>query len=76
MYEKGVHIKEIAYALKIGNRTVYNALSNMALPRRRKARSMGYDVNELVYADNTVVLKKVAVDGKRYIDVTPIFAPR
>ena len=76
MYEKGVPIKEIAYALKIGNGTVYNALSNMALPRRRKAGSMGSDVNELVYADNTVVLKKVVIYGKRYIDVTPIFAPR
>lgn len=76
MYEKGVPINEIAYALRIGTGTIYNALSNMALPRRRKAGSMGYDINELVYADNSVILEKVVINGKRYTDITPLFAPR
>ena len=30
MYENGVPINEIAYALRIGTGTIYNALSNMA----------------------------------------------
>ena len=76
MYEKGVPKNEIAYALRIGKGTIYNALSNMALPRRRKAGSMEYDVNELVYADNSVILEKVVINGKRYTDITPLFAPR
>lgn len=28
------------------------------------------------YADNRVVLEKVTIYGKRYTDITPVFAPR
>ena len=76
MYENGVSINDIAYALKISTVTIYNALSNMALPRRKRSGSMEYDENKLVYADNSVILEKVIIKGKRYIDVTPIFAPK
>ena len=71
MYLNGVPALKIAEELKLTKCAIYNAISNMYLPRRQ-----GMDESKLVYADNRVVLQKVVIYGKRYIDVTPIFAPR
>lgn len=71
MYLGGVTITEMARTLKISSATIYNAVSNMYLPRRSAK-----DESNLKYADNTVKLEKVIIDGKIYTDVTPIYAPR
>lgn len=72
MYESGIAIREIEQKLHIGNCKIYRVLSRMGVQRRR----VSYDESKLVYADKKVELKKVVINGKRYIDVTPIFAPR
>lgn len=71
MYLGGVTITEMARTLNISSATIYNAVSNMCLPRRSEK-----DESNLVYADNSVNLGKVVIYGKRYVDVTPIYAPR
>lgn len=71
MYLGGVTISEMSRTLNISSATIYNAVSNMYLPRRSAK-----DESNLKYADNTVKLEKVIIDGKVYTDVTPLFAPR
>ena len=76
MYEKGESIKEIAKTLKICNSSIYNALSKMDIPKRARKGDVDHEEEKLVYADNKVVIKKITVNGKRYADITPLFAPR
>lgn len=73
LYESGLNVYQIADTVGVALSTVYNSLSIMGITLQKAA---GRDESNLVYADNTVVLKKVVIYGKRYIDVTPIFAPR
>ena len=71
MYLGGVPVAEMARKLKISTASISNAVSNMYLPRRSEK-----DESNLVYADNSVKLEKVVIDGKIYTDVTPLFSPR
>ena len=74
MYEQGEEIETISRVLEICRESIYNAISNMDLPRR--IRRTTQEVN-LIYADNRPpVLEKMVIDGKRYTDITPLFAPR
>lgn len=75
MYEKGCPIAEISKTFDIGKDAIYNAISIMGISKRVKAKNE--EVKTLVYADNRKpVLEKLIIDGKRYTDITPIFAPR
>lgn len=72
MYLGGVTINEISQKLKISKNAIYNAVSNMYLPRRQRGNEL-----DLVYADNSPpILEKMIIDGKQYTDITPMFAPR
>lgn len=71
MYLGGVTITEMVRTLKISRASIYNAVSNMYLPRRSAK-----DESNLKYADNTIKLEKVVINGKVYTDMTPLFAPR
>ena len=73
MYEKGMNLFDIAESFGVSVLTVTNDLS-LAGIRVRKERAM--NESNLVYADNSVELEKVVIDGKTYTDITPIFAPR
>ena len=73
LYENGLDVYEIAEALGVAVSTVYNSLSIAGITLRK---AMGRDESKLVYANNKVVLQKVVINGKRYTDITPIFAPR
>ncbi len=70
MFEEGYMIKEIAAAFGTNRSNVLNTFSLMGYSTKRPV------VENLVYADNSVKLEKVVIDGKRYTDVTPIFSPR
>ena len=76
MYESGSEVKEIVCELGISKDSIYRALAKMnvkiRLERRRK-----YEDERLVYAvHEEPVLEKIVIDGKRYIDITPLFSPK
>lgn len=70
MFEEGYLVKEIATAFNTNQSNVLNTFSLMGYSTKREV------TGNLVYADNSVKLEKVVIDGKRYTDITPIFAPR
>ena len=70
LYEEGYLIKEIAFALNTNQSNVVNTFTIMGYSTKREVPE------NLVYADNSVKLEKVVIDGKRYTDITPIFSPR
>jgi orotate phosphoribosyltransferase-like protein len=72
LYCKGYTAKEIAQAIGVSTPTVYNSFTIMGMSLRRSL----IDENKIVYADNRVILEKIVINGKRYIDITPLFAPR
>ena len=71
MWEEGCSIKEMALACGVGYCTVYNTFNLMGISLKKQN-----DESNLVYADNIVNLEKVVINGKRYTDMTPVFAPR
>ena len=74
LYEKGLDVYEIVEAMGVSISTVYNGLSIAGITLPKAAER---DESNLIYADNSIPeLEKVIIDGKRYTDVTPIFAPR
>ena len=73
LYVSGLNLYDIAETVGVDVSTVYNSLSIAGFTVRE---SKGTDESKLVYADNKVVLQKVVINGKRYIDITPIFSPR
>lgn len=72
MHEEGYTIPEIADALGVGIGSVYNSFTIMGIGRKKPT----IDEENIVYTDNSVVLEKVVINGKRYTDVTPLFSPR
>lgn len=70
MFEEGYLVREIAVAFKTNQSNVLNTFSLMGYSTKREVP------RNLVYADNSVKLEKVVINGKRYTDITPIFAPR
>lgn len=70
MYEEGYLVKEIAFAFNTNQANVYNTFNMMGYSIKKPV------VEKLVYADNSVKLEKVVINGKRYTDITPIFSPR
>lgn len=70
LFEKGYIVKEIAEAFNNNQANVYNTFSMMGYSIKKPV------VEKLVYADNSVKLEKVVINGKRYTDITPIFSPR
>ena len=89
MYESGAAVKEIASLLGISKEAIYNAITVMKIPLRKK-NIVEPEIPVLMYADNTppVLEKMVFTSGWRvkdgvkqrtkstYTDVTPIFSPR
>ena len=73
MHEQGMSAQEIGDALDMGKQTILNAISVMGLAKKRPQ----LDESKLIYAENKpYVLKRMIINGKRYTDITPIFAPR
>ena len=72
LHESGMSMAEIAEKLGVSYSSVHNTLAILGLNVKKR----GIDESKLVYADNRVVLKKLVINGKRYTDVTPAFAPR
>lgn len=75
MYENGSKVKEIAAALDVSKEAIYNAITIMGISLRKK--KLIEVENGLVYADNRPpILERLIIDGKRYVDITPLFSPR
>ncbi len=73
MHEQGMSAQEIGNALGMGKQSIHNVISVMGLSKKRTRP----DESTLIYAKNKPsVLEKVIIGGKRYTDITPIFAPR
>ena len=68
LYESGYLVEEIAEELGVSLNSIYNCLTVLGMDFR-KSRSVG---KSLVYADNSVVLEKVFINDRRYIDITPM----
>lgn len=76
MYESGAETKEIVQELGLSFDTIYRALAKMGVKMRISTRRK-YEDETLVYAvHKPPVLEKIIIDGKTYIDITPLFAPR
>ena len=71
MWEDGCTSREIATAFNTHISNVFNTFSLMGYSTKKKE-----DLKPLVYADNRVILEKIVINGKRYVDITPLFAPR
>ena len=71
MLDAGCQVREIAKVFNLSINSVYNTFNFMGDSLKRTT-----DESNLVYADNRVKLEKIVIDGKRYIDLTPIFSPR
>lgn len=76
MYESGLPIIDISITLNISNYAIYKAISDMNIAKRKREDVLNRIEKGPEYVDNKVTLKKVVIDGKRYTDITPIFAPR
>lgn len=73
LHEQGMNSLEISCELGLERSTINNIISIMGLQKKRPK----LEEKNLVYAIKTApVLEKVFINGKRYIDITPIFAPR
>lgn len=70
MFEEGYLVREIAFAFNTNESNVYNTFTMMGYKIKKPVEE------NLVYADNSVKLEKVVINGKRYTDITPIFSPR
>lgn len=68
MLEEGCTILDLAQAFNLSINSVYNTFNFMGDSLKKPEEEI-----ELVYADNTVKLEQVVVDGKRYTDIAPLF---
>lgn len=74
LYEKGLNVCEIAEVVGVAISTVYNSLPIAGIVIRKATE---IDESKLIYANNSVpALERLIIDGKRYVDITPIFSPR
>ena len=72
LYCKGYTVKEIAASIGMSKESVYNSFTIMGISLKKSL----IDENNLVYADNSVKLEKLIINGKWYTDITPLFSPR
>ena len=76
MYESGSEVIDIVNELGISRDSIYRALSKMGVKMRLSTRRK-YEDETLVFAVNEpIILEKIIIEGKRYIDITPLFSPR
>lgn len=73
MYNSGRTIAEIAEAFNMSKTSVYSSFTIMGVSLNKRIS----DESKLTYAiNNPPVLERLTINGKRYTDITPIFAPR
>lgn len=70
MFEHGYSIREIAVAYNTHRGIVLDTFTLMGYSRKKE------ETENLVYADNKVEIKKVVINGKKYTDLTEIYAPK
>ena len=72
MYNSGSSVTKIAEFFGVSRDSIYNAFTINGLSLKKSL----IDENNMVYADNSIVLEKIVINGKNYTDMTPIFSPR
>lgn len=77
MYASGKTISEISFVLDISKAYVNAVVKKSGLKKQNYSVERKDLIDEnTVFADNRVKLEKLVVSGKRYVDITPVFAPR
>ena len=71
MLDEGCTIMDIAQAFNLSINSVYNTFNFMGDSLKKPKEE-----ELLMYADNSVKLNQVVIGGKRYTDITPLFAGR
>ena len=71
MLDEGCTVLDIAQAFNLSINSIYNTFNLMGDSLKRPKEEI-----KLVYADNRVNLEQVVIGGKRYTDITPLFAGR
>lgn len=72
LYDSGYTVKEIAESIGMSKESVRNSFNIMGISLKKPE----IDETNLIYADNSVKLEKLVLNGKRYTDITQLFAPR
>lgn len=76
MRKNGASVKEIAEEVGFNASYVSHVLCKVGYRKVRKDRTPSepvVDERKLVYADNTIKIPRVVIDGKKYLDVTALF---
>lgn len=74
MYESGASVRKIREELCLGSTNVYRIISILGIERRKPTKKEP-EQNQ-AYVKKRVKLEKVIIGGKRYTDITPLFAGR
>lgn len=75
MHLEGMNSVEIGFEVDLSPSYVSKILKKYGYGREARTEDNLIDENTK-YADNTVVLEKITIDGKKYTDITPVLAPR
>lgn len=75
MHLEGMNNVEIGFEVDLSPSYVSKILKKYGYGRETRTEDNLIDGNTK-YADNSVVLEKITIDGKKYTDITPVLAPR
>lgn len=75
MHLEGMNNVEIGFEVDLSPSYVSKILKKYGYGREARMEDNLIDGNTK-YADNSVVLEKITIDGKKYTDITPVLAPR
>lgn len=76
MHKNGITVKEIAKKVGFNASYVSHVLCKNGYRKINKDRTVSeatMNKRQLVYADNTIKIPRVVIDGKKYLDVTALF---
>lgn len=77
MYSDGKTIAQISFELDVSKTYVSAVVKNQGFKKQHYVAGKKNLIDEnTVFTNDSVKLEKLVVGGKRYWDITPVFAPR
>ena len=77
MYSNGKTIAQISFELDVSKTYVSAVVKNQGFKKQHYVAGKKNLIDEnTVFTNDSVKLEKLVVGGKRYWDITPVFAPR
>ena len=77
MYSNGKTIAQISFELDVSKTYVSAVVKNQGFKKQHYVAGKKNLIDEnTVFTNDSVKLEKLVVGGKRYLDITPVFAPR